>query len=153
MQEAYTAENIKSAWRNAGVFPFNADAVLQPLLQKQTLTPRQVPTKATTPTMFLLDKTPISRPQLHQHIAHAKAVVKNKLGDSEEATIVNDVLDVLAGQRDRFKASQDISIFEKEEIRARYGGKKKAKGSRQKLTEARCSDWAELEARELECHI
>jgi hypothetical protein len=28
--------------------------------------------------------------------------------------------------------------------------KKKAKGSRQKLTEARCSDWAELEARELE---
>jgi hypothetical protein len=30
-----TAENIKSAWRKSGVFPFNPDDVLQPLLQKQ----------------------------------------------------------------------------------------------------------------------
>jgi hypothetical protein len=114
--------------------------------------PRRVPTKATTPSMFLLDKTPVSRPQLRQHIAHAKAVVTDKLGDTKEAALVHSVLDVFAAQRDKFKASQDISIFEKEEIRARYAGKQKGKGKggRQKLSEARVTDWAELEARELE---
>jgi hypothetical protein len=40
MKEAYTAENIESAWRTSGIFPLNSDAVLQPLLRKQTLTPR-----------------------------------------------------------------------------------------------------------------
>ncbi|KAA8896186.1 hypothetical protein FN846DRAFT_893500 [Sphaerosporella brunnea] len=85
-------------------------------------------------------------------MAYAKAVVTDKLGDTKEAALVHRVLDVLGNQRDEFKASKDISIFEKEEIRARYAGKQKGKGKggRQKLSEARCTDWAELEARELE---
>ncbi|KAA8899240.1 hypothetical protein FN846DRAFT_909672 [Sphaerosporella brunnea] len=152
MQKAYTAENIKSAWQKAGVFPFNPDAVLAPLLKKKTLTRRRVPPKTATPSMFLLDKTPISGPQMGQQIANAKAVVKDKLDDSKEATLVNKVLDVLASQCDEFKAAQDVAIFEKEEIGARYPGKQKeqGKGGCQKLTEAPCIDWAELEARELE---
>jgi hypothetical protein len=77
-------------------------------------------------------------------------MVKNKLGESEETAMVNDALDLLASQRDEFKASQDIAIFGKEEIRSRYAGKNKGKASRQKLSEARCMDWAQLEARELE---
>jgi hypothetical protein len=49
-----------------------------------------------------------------------------------------------------YDRAQDIAIFEKEEIRSRYAGKKKGKASRQKLSEARCMDWAQLKARELE---
>jgi hypothetical protein len=104
------------------------------------------------PNMFLLDKTLITCPQVRQHTARVTALVIEKLGDTQEAKKVNDALDIMAAQRDEFKPSQNIAIFEKEEIRTRYAGKKKGKGkgSRQKLSEARVTDWAELEARKLE---
>jgi IS5 family transposase len=145
MKAAYTKENIKSAWRKAGIEPFNPDAVLQPLLKSLALTPRRAPIPThPTPSKFLIAKTPRNRPQLRHHVAMVKAVVKEKLGDSKEAGLVNYVVDVLADQRDEFKASQDISIFEKEEIRAHYAGKERKKGTRQKLTKARVMDWESL---------
>jgi hypothetical protein len=87
---------------------------------------------------------------LRCHVALLKAVVKEKLDDSKEAGLVNYVVDVLADQRDGFKASQDISIFEKEEIRAHYVGKERKKGSRQKLTKTRVMDWEALKQKEEE---
>jgi hypothetical protein len=120
-EQAYTEENIASAWRAAGISPFNPDAVLKPLLAKQTLTPRQVPSKATllTPSAFVLSKTPLNGPQLRHQLANAKAVVTKKLGDTKEAEVVHQVLDIFNERSNECKTAQEIAIFEKEEIRTR----------------------------------
>jgi hypothetical protein len=81
-------------------------------------------------------------------------VVKDKLGDSTEASMVSDALDILASQRDEFEnlTKIDLSWKTKSHGLAMQVTKHSGTGKRsyQKLTEARCMDWEQLEARERE---
>ena len=65
---AYTASNIKSAWRAAGIIPCNPDAVLTKF-PRYELPHRAVPKVPTTPRSFKLLQIPMNRRELRQQIS------------------------------------------------------------------------------------
>ena len=79
--EAYTKNNIKSAWRATGVHPFNPDKVLAELEKKNT---KQLPAiPASTPRSFKFLKTPRNRRELRQQTMVAIGALES--GDKESS--------------------------------------------------------------------
>ena len=135
-REAYTKNNIKSAWRATGIHPFNPDKVLQVAgLEKKTVKNTKKPTlpaiPASTPRSFKFLKTPQNRRELHQQTIAAIGALES--GEKESSI---QLLRRMARQTDAAWTRAELADIENEDIKARYASKKGPRGSRQKVTKA-----------------
>ena len=152
-REAYTVQNIKAAWRKAGVVPYNPDNVLNQL--PATTAPAATATTATlnppiNPKALAALKTPRSRHELRQHTLDATAFILRSGISSPLKKGLKNFISRLAHQTEIAWTRSELDKIELSDIRTTYAGKRVPKGQRKKLTTAVIADADYLSQKEKE---
>jgi len=127
-RQAYTKQNIKSAWRKTGIHPFNPDAVLT-----QVTVPRSVSSAKK------VLKTPQKSRDIRQQFLSAIDQIKS---GNEESTIAT--LRRFAHTAETALHIAEIKSIELADVRREYAGKKAATTGRRVITKARVIDGASV---------
>jgi hypothetical protein len=124
---AYTASNIKAAFRKTGIFPFNPDSVLTQLPS------RSVPLPIKHQTILHL-KTPHNRRDLRQHTQLAINHIKECLSGDTTSAIAT--LCHFTHTAETALTTAQIKTIEAEDIKKRYKGKTATKTNHRVITKA-----------------
>ena len=136
--EAYTFQNIKSAWRATGLHPFNPNKVILPLEEKhKKKLSKSHSSTSTTPRTFLCYKTPQNRRELRHQTQVAIDLLRRGNQSSDSAIAL---LRRMHHQTETAFTLAELANMERDDIKKRFGGRKAPKTTRQKLTQAQLGD-------------
>jgi hypothetical protein len=122
-QEAYTQENIESAWRGTGISPYNPDAVLEPLAKMIDFEARKPVLKLEkaaeiySPRTFLALKTPKNAQELRYQIEQARNLIP-QASPSTQTAIAGKLLPRLIKAREATRVRFEKASAEKKELLA-----------------------------------
>ena len=132
-REAYTVQNIKVAWRKAGVVPYNPDNVLNQL--PATTAPAATATTAMpnppiNPKALAALKSPRSRHELQQYTLDATTFILQSGISSPLKKGLKNFISRLARQIEIAWTRSELDKIELCDIRTTYAGKRVPKGQR-----------------------